>query len=338
MTKGDGEAGRVVSGSMLEGMPPNGASTVLRLVTDEKRARAVADIIVETFDPAETAAAAFEEPDGVDWAVEVFFGEPPEEGEVRLLIEAATDAATADGAVFSTHRAEGLGVERRWKASSRCAPGAWWCTARMTAQGSAPMTLASRSRRRWPSAPAITARPSAACWRWTASPSGAGPAMFWTSAAGTGVLAIAAARLLRQSVACGDIDPVSVATARANAAANRAGAFVRPVLAVGVRHAALQETVQRAGGYDLIFANILAKPLRLLAPSLAAVAAPGADLVLSGLLARDVPGVLSAYARAGVRTREERRDRGLGDAGVEAGRMTDFEARLQNIAPRRCRS
>ena len=53
------------------------------------------------------------------------------------------------------------------------------------------------------------------------------------------------------------------------------------------------------GSYDLIFANILARPLRLLAPSLAAIAAPDAELVLSGLLTRDVPGVLSAYGAQG---------------------------------------
>ena len=110
---------------------------------------------------------------------------------------------------------------------------------------------------------------------------------------GTGVLAIAAARLLRQPVACGDIDPVAVETARANALANAAGAFVRPVVASGLRHPAL------TGEYDLIFANILAKPLRLLAPSIAQAAADGAELVLSGLLGRDVAGVLSAYRGQG---------------------------------------
>jgi len=94
-------------------------------------------------------------------------------------------------------------------------------------------------------------------------------------------------------VACGDIDPVAVETARANAVQNGAGPYVRPVVAVGLRHAAM------AGRYDLIFANILAKPLRLLAPSIAAAAAPGAELVLSGLLAKDVAGVLSAYAAQG---------------------------------------
>ena len=64
---------------MLEGLPPNNASHVLRLVCDERRARAIVDLIVETFDPAETAACAFEETDGISWAVEVFFGEPPDE-------------------------------------------------------------------------------------------------------------------------------------------------------------------------------------------------------------------------------------------------------------------
>jgi ribosomal protein L11 methyltransferase len=57
----------------------------------------------------------------------------------------------------------------------------------------------------------------------------------------------------------------------------------------------------RRGHFDLVFANILAKPLRLLAPALARVAAPDGRLVLSGLLARDVPGVVSAYAAQGWR-------------------------------------
>lgn len=110
---------------------------------------------------------------------------------------------------------------------------------------------------------------------------------------GTGVLAIAAARLFHQRVACGDIDPVAVATASANARANGAGADVRPVVATGLRHPSLQ------GQYDLIFANILAKPLRLLAPEIVRAATIDAELVLSGLLARDVRGVLDAYRAQG---------------------------------------
>ena len=112
---------------------------------------------------------------------------------------------------------------------------------------------------------------------------------------GTGVLAIAAARALKRHVAAGDIDPVSTATSRQNAMANRAGAYVRPVTAVGVVH---RDLMDRAP-YDLIFANILAKPLRLLAPSLARVASSDARLILSGLLAKDVAGVLTAYRGQG---------------------------------------
>ena len=85
----------MLSGRMLEGLPPNGASHGLRLVADERRARAVADLIVETFDPAETAAAAFEEPDETSWAVEVFFAAAPDEAGVRALIEAAAGAEAA---------------------------------------------------------------------------------------------------------------------------------------------------------------------------------------------------------------------------------------------------
>ena len=76
---------------MLEGLPPNGASHVLRLTCDEQRARSVADIIVETFDPTETAAAAFEEENGAYWAVEIYFAEAPDEQGIRELIAAVSD-------------------------------------------------------------------------------------------------------------------------------------------------------------------------------------------------------------------------------------------------------
>jgi ribosomal protein L11 methyltransferase len=59
----------------------------------------------------------------------------------------------------------------------------------------------------------------------------------------------------------------------------------------GVESRALRE----GGPYDLVFANILAKPLRLLAPSLAANLAPDGEAIVSGLLSADAPGVLSAW-------------------------------------------
>jgi ribosomal protein L11 methyltransferase len=277
---------------MLEGLPPNGASHVLRLSTDERRARAVADIIVETFDPTETAAAAFEVDDGPVWTVEVYFADPPDQDEIRALIAAASDEETAARAEFGEIAKEdwvskslsGLEPVRAGRVlvhgahdRDRLRPndiGVEIEAALAFGTGHHGTTLGCLK-----ALDRITKRRR--------------PARVLDVGTGTGVLAIAAARLLRQSVACGDIDPVAVETARANAVANAANAFVRPVVAVGLRHAAL------IGRYDLIFANILAKPLRLMAPAIARAAAPGAELVLSGLLSRDVPGVLSAYRAQG---------------------------------------
>ena len=97
----------------------------------------------------------------------------------------------------------------------------------------------------------------------------------------------------------GDIDPVAIAVARDNARLNGIGPLLAFYVGPGVRH----PIAARPQGFDLVTANILAKPLRRLAPSLVGVLAPGGTLILSGLLDRDVPGILSAYAAAGLRLR-----------------------------------
>src|ERR1700736_4382236 len=103
---------------MFEGLLPNSATHVMRLSCDEAMARRVADIIVETFDPATTAATAFEEaPDTSGWnkgpwAVEVYFGAPPDEANVRALVTVAAGAAAARAVTFGEVR------ERDWVAAS----------------------------------------------------------------------------------------------------------------------------------------------------------------------------------------------------------------------------
>ncbi|MBA3324708.1 MAG: 50S ribosomal protein L11 methyltransferase, partial [Rhodobacteraceae bacterium] len=94
----------------------------------------------------------------------------------------------------------------------------------------------------------------------------------------------------------GDIDPVATETARTNLAANGFAGRVGAVTAAGFRHPRLAR-----GRYDLIFANILAGPLKALAPELAVHQAPGGVAILSGLLARQAAGVLSVYAGWGYR-------------------------------------
>ena len=114
---------------------------------------------------------------------------------------------------------------------------------------------------------------------------------------GTGVLAIAAARAGAQTVVGTDIDPVSVRIAAENARLNRAR--VRFVRADGLSHRAASE----AGPFDLVFANILARPLVRLAPQIARRLPPGGVLILSGLLRSQARMVCAAYRAQGLRQR-----------------------------------
>lgn len=108
---------------------------------------------------------------------------------------------------------------------------------------------------------------------------------------GTGVLAMAAAALWRIPAVASDIDPVASATARENVRANKMRPWVRTARAIGTR-----SDLMRAGApYDLIFANILAAPLKRLAPEIAAILTPGGHAILSGLLTRQAPGVAAVY-------------------------------------------
>ena len=100
---------------------------------------------------------------------------------------------------------------------------------------------------------------------------------------------------MRHRVGAGDIDPVAVATAEANARLNGVACLVRPLCSRGVEARRLRE----GAPYDLVFANILARPLRLLAPSLGALVGPGGEAIVSGLLAPEVAGVLSSWRGQG---------------------------------------
>jgi ribosomal protein L11 methyltransferase len=114
---------------------------------------------------------------------------------------------------------------------------------------------------------------------------------------GSGVLAIAIARLTGAPVVAGDIDPVAVRVARENVRLNSAAAQVRVVAAAGLRHAA----IAAGAPYDLIVANILAGPLAAMAPAIARYAAKGGTVILSGLLPDQRQRIVAAYRGAGLR-------------------------------------
>ncbi len=113
---------------------------------------------------------------------------------------------------------------------------------------------------------------------------------------GSGILAIAAARLLHRPVLATDIEPWSVRVAAENAAANGVARLVRCRLADGWASPALRA----AGPFDLVLANILARPLAAMARHLAAHLAPGGRAVLAGLLAGQARFVLAAHRRHGM--------------------------------------
>jgi ribosomal protein L11 methyltransferase len=123
------------------------------------------------------------------------------------------------------------------------------------------------------------------------------PARVLDMGTGSGILAMAAASLLRRPVLATDIDPWAVRTAVANTRRNGIGRAVTCITANGWRHRALR----RHAGQDLIFANILARPLCLMAREMALHLRPGATAILAGLLASQSRWVLAAYRRQGLR-------------------------------------
>ena len=102
---------------------------------------------------------------------------------------------------------------------------------------------------------------------------------------GSGILAIAAARLGAGCVAGVDIDPQAVDAAQANAKRN------------GVT-AAFHDSVQPvAGAYDLVVANILSNPLRVLAPAICSYVRSGGQLALSGILREQSDEIMAIYGQ-----------------------------------------
>jgi ribosomal protein L11 methyltransferase len=118
---------------------------------------------------------------------------------------------------------------------------------------------------------------------------------------GSGILAIAAAKLWPARVLAVDNDPVAVAVARANAARNGVGQRVRSLESEGYAN----PRVRAAGPFDLITANILADPLCALARGTARHLAPGGVVVLSGLLDRQAARVIEAHRRVHLRLVDE---------------------------------
>ncbi len=122
------------------------------------------------------------------------------------------------------------------------------------------------------------------CLRWLAQrPPTADLSRVLDYGCGSGILAIGAALMGAQSIDAVDIDPAAVQSTKDNAHAN--GVALRAALPDGA-----------TGLYGTVLANILATPLKLLAPLLSGHVAPGGWLVLAGILERQAADITAAYA------------------------------------------
>jgi ribosomal protein L11 methyltransferase len=278
---------------MLEGLHPNRPTHVFRITTDERSARAMTDLIGEIFDPAETAVAAFETEEDGPWLLEAYFANEPDEAAIRDLLRPVVGQEADKGVFIPMEQKdwvraslEGLRPVRAGRVlvhgshdrherhvndiSIEIEAGLAFGTGHHGTTKGCLLAFMDELKQRT-------------------------PRHVLDVGTGTGILAFAAAKILKKPVVAGDIDPEAVRVARENARLNGIGNWLKLYVAPGTRHA----MADRPGHFDLVFANILAKPLRMLAPSLARVASPDGTLILSGLLAHDVPGVLSTYAHQG---------------------------------------
>jgi ribosomal protein L11 methyltransferase len=112
---------------------------------------------------------------------------------------------------------------------------------------------------------------------------------------GSGILGLAAAAFGVEDVLAIDIDPVAVSVAESNAALNHLGDRVRCRSAREEPYGAADSA---APVFDLVVANILAQPLKLLAPLLWRLTAARGGLILSGLLASQAESLIAWYAAA----------------------------------------
>ena len=248
---------------MREGLIPHKITTILRLSTTQDRARTLTEALAEVFDPEYSAVAAFEQKDG-SWLVEIYFAEEPDEKAVCDLV-----ALVAGKAAASSMRFEALAA-KDWVAASL--EGLKPIRAgRFLVHGAhdrafvlandigieIEASLAFGTGHHGTTRGCLLALDSII--------KQSRPARVLDVGTGTGVLAIAAAKALRSEIIAGDIDPVAIEVARENARQNGVASRLRLYCAPGLRH----PLAARPSRFDLILANILARPLAQLSPDLA---------------------------------------------------------------------
>jgi ribosomal protein L11 methyltransferase len=273
-------------------MPSDTSSTVTAVLeTDEQSARKVGDVVAQGFAADELAVSLVEiGPDA--WRVIVYFEDAPDEKALRKLVGAAAGSAAA-----KTLRLERVAA-KDWVTESLA--GLEPVRAgRFIVHGAHDRAKVPLNRIGIEIEAALafgtghhgTTRGCLLALDRLCKTQFNKPLRIFDLGTGTGVLAIAAARALRRHVLASDIDGPSVHAARGNAWLNRAGPLVEVIKADGV------VSLRRRGPFDLIFANILLRPLQRLATPLTKLIAPGGRLILSGILKSQANAITASYHR-----------------------------------------
>jgi ribosomal protein L11 methyltransferase len=264
------------------------------ILGDEESAKRAIDALTDALFESEAAVAAFERPDG-RWDVTVHFGKAPDQALVGELLAHAVGVDIARSACFDI-------VE----------PKDW---VKASLEGLVPVEAGrfvvhgAHDRERVPKNKVGIEIEAALAFGTGHHGTTRGclllldhvlkskrPRRVLDLGAGTGVLAIAAAKAIKQSVLASDLNAPSVSVGRENALFNGVGHFVRVIRATGFS----APDFSTRGPYDLVLANILANPLRQLAAPMSRHLAPSALVILSGLLTHQAPGVLAAYRARGL--------------------------------------
>lgn len=263
-------------------------------IGDEHAAKRVVDVLTEIFFEGEAAVAAFERPDG-RWDVTVHFADPPDQAQLHELVTNAASAEIANTLAFDTVEAKD------------------WVKASLEDLVPVPagrfVVHGAHDRMRVPANKLAIEIEAALAFGTGHHGTTRGclllldhvlkayqPRRVLDLGTGTGVLGIAAAKALKIGVLASDIDPPSVKVAQENARLNETGNFVQVIRATGFSAPGFAQR----GPFDLVLANILANPLRQLATPMARHLAPGALVILSGLLTPQARSVIAAYRARGL--------------------------------------
>ena len=260
-------------------------------------------------DDLEALSVSVEDADAGTSAEQALFGEPGmpaplsgwERSTLRALFDSEASADAAAAALLAAHAGDGVQVvclqplpEQDWVRITQAqfapvgiTPAFWIVPSWHEPPADASMVIRLDPGLAFGTGTHPTTR---LCLRWIADHAAeraAGWSRVLDYGCGSGILAIAAALHGAREVDAVDIDPAAVTATRDNALSN--GAAVR---------AALPDAA--GGRYPLVLANILATPLKLLAPLLAGHLAPGGALVLAGILERQAGELQAAYAATGL--------------------------------------